>query len=200
MTKLKYMFANGKSRFSKRKYTRFYNTIRSDKVSTHEFINSNGLISTYGMAYPRELPANARNLLKKGDIVGVDFIDNENKEWYRYIEILNYSGNRMIGKIVDWYDKIKTNDITEQKRWTCNECNFDLCEKCYPGHTHPHILKEGTAPPKNDKFRSYYCDGDRCTKLHEGRIVTFHRTGIHTIYNFTKNGKKIYKMFQSRRY
>lgn len=181
---------------TKRKYTRYYTTVRSDQVSTHEYINSEGLLSKYGMAFARKLPTSARNLLKRGDIVGVNFITNEDPELYRYIEFLEYSGNRVIGKIVDYYGKIKTNDITEQKRWHCAKCNFDLCEMCVLGNNHPHTLTEAS-PPKRGW---HYCDGNRCTKLHDERIVTFHKSGIQTIHNFTKNGRKIYKMFQNRRY
>lgn len=189
----------------KRKYTHNYTAERAEGVYTHEFKDQTNLVKKWGISFSRKLPTTARDMLKRGDIVRVIFLDDKGHEWYRYVKFNHYSGNRVIGAIIDWYGKYQTNIFRGEKRWTCsqrsfdrfNDCNIDYCEQCYDPKKkycgHQMVEKDG------EKDGWVVCDGKKCIKFPEGMIVTFHKSSIETIYDYTKNGEKIYKKFRKRK-
>ena len=134
-------------------------------------------------------------------------IDKDGSKYYRYVLFDHYSGNRVIGRIIDWYCKYPRQIRQGEDRWECPhrwnvedvrfyKCNLDVCDKCYnPKNKYcGHKLVKTECPSD----WGYQCDGGKCTRFPEGMIVTVHKSSINTIYDFTKNGKKLYRMYRNR--
>lgn len=136
-----------------------------------------------------------RDKLKLGDIVRV-MLETNDESMTRYIIIKDISDKYLKGTISDPYNgqcSFKCNICHTNcnlQVWTCtngldefsgnNKCNYQLCDKCYEKYKHLH----------NHPFKLYkhkYCDGT---------IITFKKTSIMEIPNWTPNTTKLIEKYK----
>lgn len=152
-------------------------------------------LRTDGSNAREKLTKNARNMLEVGDIVEVSLIDRDGSFFRREVKITKITRSRLIGIVGPGYG-LQRNMYSGDITYICEQCDFDLCEKCVDKRLHCHKLTKQVV--RGSKWRR--CEGRRCYTLMDGSFITFKKSAILSISSETKNGQRIHNEFAYGQY